>query len=133
MQNFTQLLVVRFFLGVAEAGIWPAILVLISHWFPAAERARAYAFWMMNIAISSIITAPAVGLDPVLLRLAGAVHHRRHVPLRHRRTPVVAPGGRPPPRRAWCSVQEREYIEAGLAAEAAEHPTAGKHPACATL
>ena len=50
VQNFTQLLIVRFLLGVAEGGIWPAILVLISHWFPARERARAYGFWMMNIA-----------------------------------------------------------------------------------
>jgi MFS family permease len=52
VQNFTQLLIVRFLLGVAEGGIWPAILVLISHWFPARERARAYGFWMMNIAIA---------------------------------------------------------------------------------
>jgi MFS family permease len=41
VQNYAQLLVVRFLLGVAEGGIWPAILVLISHWFPAWERARA--------------------------------------------------------------------------------------------
>ena len=61
VQNYTQLLIVRFLLGVAEGGIWPAILVLISHWFPARERARAYGFWMMNIAISSIITAPLSG------------------------------------------------------------------------
>src|SRR3954465_9409189 len=33
VQTFWQLLVIRFFLGVAEAAIWPAILVLISHWF----------------------------------------------------------------------------------------------------
>ena len=39
VQSFWQLLLIRFLLGVAEAGIWPAILVLISHWFPAAERA----------------------------------------------------------------------------------------------
>ena len=32
-----------------------AILVLISHWFPARERARAYGFWMMNIAIASTL------------------------------------------------------------------------------
>jgi len=61
VQNFTQLLIVRFIRGVAEGGIWPAILVLISHWFPAKERARAYGFWMMNIAIASIITAPLSG------------------------------------------------------------------------
>src|SRR5690349_21900857 len=31
VHSFADLLAVRFFLGVAEAGIWPAILVLISH------------------------------------------------------------------------------------------------------
>src|SRR5689334_15957622 len=46
VQSFNQLLIARFFLGVAEGGVWPAILVLISHWFPAQERARAYSFWM---------------------------------------------------------------------------------------
>ncbi|MBV9830120.1 MAG: MFS transporter [Marmoricola sp.] len=61
VQSFGQLLVVRLLLGVAEGGIWPAILVLISHWFPREERARAFGVWMMNIPISSIITAPLSG------------------------------------------------------------------------
>lgn len=30
-------------------GSWP------SHWFPALERARAYGFWMMNIAIAQVL------------------------------------------------------------------------------
>ena len=38
VQNYTELLVARFLLGVAEGGLWPAILVLISPWFPARER-----------------------------------------------------------------------------------------------
>jgi hypothetical protein len=29
--------------------------------WPARERARAYGFWMMNIALASIITAPLSG------------------------------------------------------------------------
>ena len=61
VNNYTELLVARFFLGVAEGGIWPAMLVLISHWFPVRERARAYSFWMANLAISSIITQPLSG------------------------------------------------------------------------
>ena len=59
--SFGQLLAVRFFLGVAEGGIWPAMLVFISHWFPRSERARAYGFWMTNLAIASIITQPLSG------------------------------------------------------------------------
>lgn len=61
VNTFTQLLIARFFLGVFEGGIWPAVLVLLSHWFPVRERARAYSFWMANLAISSIITQPLSG------------------------------------------------------------------------
>lgn len=56
-----QLLVLRFVLGVAEGGVWPAILVIISKWFPAEERARANAFFIMNLAIASMITGPLSG------------------------------------------------------------------------
>jgi MFS family permease len=52
-------------------GIGPAILVLISHWFPALERARAYGFWMMNIALASIVTAPLSGWS--LIWATGAI------------------------------------------------------------
>src|SRR5258708_35964769 len=33
--------VVRFLLGVAEAGFFPGIIVYFSHWFPFRHRARA--------------------------------------------------------------------------------------------
>jgi MFS family permease len=117
VQSFQQLLIVRFFLGVAEAGIWPAILVLISHWFPAHERARAYGFWMMNIAIASIITAPLSGWIltwgdwRTLFIVEGIFPFVIAAPLWWG---LVADS----PREAkWCSVKEREYIEAGLAAD----------------
>jgi len=120
VQNFGELLVLRFLLGVAEAGIWPAILVLISHWFPAAERARAYAFWMMNIAIASMITAPLSGWILSfadwrwLFVIEGAFPFIIAAPLWFG---LVADH----PREAkWCSPEEREYIEKGLAADRAE-------------
>ena len=53
--------VMRFLLGVAEGGVWPAILVLLSHWFPRAERARANAFWMLCLPLSLIISSPISG------------------------------------------------------------------------
>lgn len=119
VHSFAALCVVRFFLGVAEAGIWPAILVLISHWFPAAERARAYGFWIMNIAIASIITAPLSGwILSVsdwrwLFIIEGLFPFVIAAPLWWT---MVADR----PREAkWCTVEEREYIEAGLAADAA--------------
>lgn len=53
VQNETQLLIVRFLLGVAEGGVWPATLVILSQWFPKAERTRANGFWMLNLPLSA--------------------------------------------------------------------------------
>ncbi|TKI05514.1 MFS transporter [Martelella alba] len=56
-----ELLMIRFTLGVAEGAVYPAILALIGHWFPNEERARAIAYFQMNLAIASIITGPLSG------------------------------------------------------------------------
>jgi ACS family tartrate transporter-like MFS transporter len=37
----------RFLLGVAEAGFFPGIILYLSHWFPAQQRARAVALFML--------------------------------------------------------------------------------------
>jgi MFS family permease len=122
VQNFTELLIVRFLLGVAEGGIWPAILVLISHWFPARERARAYGVWMMNIAISSIITAPLSGWIlsfgdwRTLFFIEGAFPFVIAAPLWWA---LVADR---PSQASWVQAPEREYIEASLAREEAAAP-----------
>ena len=120
VQNFTQLLIVRFLLGVAEGGIWPAILVLISHWFPARERARAYGFWMMNIAIASIITAPLSGRILTwgdwrdLSLIEGVFPFLIAAPLWWW---LVADR---PAEAAWTSKEERAYIETSLERERAD-------------
>ena len=40
-QTFRQFELMRFLLGVAESGVFPATLVLLANWFPRSERARA--------------------------------------------------------------------------------------------
>jgi sugar phosphate permease len=61
VQNGWQLLAMRFLLGVAEGGIWPAILVSISNWFPEEECGRANAFFMSSLALAAVITSPLTG------------------------------------------------------------------------
>lgn len=60
--NETELLVVRFLLGVAEGGVWPATLILLSRWFPLEERARANMYWMFCLPVAAIIMAPISGI-----------------------------------------------------------------------
>ncbi len=61
-------LVMRFLLGLAEAGLLPGILLYFSYWIPSRERGKALAFFMTATAISNIVGAP---LSTALLGLDG--------------------------------------------------------------
>ncbi|KGD99810.1 MFS transporter [Achromobacter sp. RTa] len=50
--------VVRFLLGVAEAGFAPGIMLYVSQWFPARTRGRVIATFMTALPISGVIGSP---------------------------------------------------------------------------
>ena len=56
--NAQVLYVLRFFLGVAEAGLFPGVIVYLSYWFPRRERAQMISLFMVAIPISAVIGAP---------------------------------------------------------------------------
>ena len=53
--------VMRFFLGIAEAGFFPGIILYLTYWFPAARRAKVVALFMTAIALSGVIGGPLSG------------------------------------------------------------------------
>ncbi|MBP3040333.1 MFS transporter [Bacillaceae bacterium Marseille-Q3522] len=57
-QNATHLYIIRFFLGVAEAGFFPGIILYLTSWFRKKELASTIAMFMTAIAVSFIIGAP---------------------------------------------------------------------------
>src|ERR1700730_15237876 len=54
--------IMRFLLGVAEAGFFPGIAFYLSAWFPAQYRARILAGFLAGIPFSTVIGAPVSGL-----------------------------------------------------------------------
>jgi ACS family tartrate transporter-like MFS transporter len=60
--------VLRFLLGVAEAGFLPGIIYYLGNWYPAKDRARAVSWFMVAIPVSTVIGAPLSG---VILELDG--------------------------------------------------------------
>ncbi|MFI8496056.1 MFS transporter [Peribacillus butanolivorans] len=58
VQTATQLTILRFLLGVAEAGFAPGVFLYITFWFRPKERARAFALFLVAMAASNIIGAP---------------------------------------------------------------------------
>jgi ACS family tartrate transporter-like MFS transporter len=57
-----QLYLVRFLLGLAEAGFFPGMILYLTYWFRARERAQAVTLFMTALPITSIIGAPVSGL-----------------------------------------------------------------------
>lgn len=51
----------RLLLGVAEAGFFPGIILYLSYWFPARERARAVALFMTASPLAGVLGNPASG------------------------------------------------------------------------
>jgi MFS family permease len=60
-RTYRELLLMRLLLGVAESGVYPATLILLSHWFTRSERARANALWLLCLPGALIVSSPASG------------------------------------------------------------------------
>ncbi len=50
-----QFYVVRFFLGLAEAGFFPGVIVYLTHWFLARDRAKAISIFLVASPIAMIV------------------------------------------------------------------------------
>lgn len=62
--------VLRFLLGVAEAGFIPGVLLYLTYWYPAARRGRITAIFLAAIPVASVIGGPLSGW--ILSSLSGA-------------------------------------------------------------
>ncbi len=118
-RTYHEMLVLRLLLGVAESGVFPATLILISHWFSKAERARANALWLLCMPGAVIVSSPfsgwvmdhwnwrwmliAEGALPFLWLIVWLVFIQDH-----------------PSEAKWLPATERERVVATLREEAAE-------------
>ncbi|MGW7519114.1 MFS transporter [Streptomyces sp. NPDC054796] len=64
--------VLRFLLGVAEAGFFPAVIYYFTRWLPDADRGRATAIFLMGSGTASVIAGPLSG---ALLEMHGIWGH----------------------------------------------------------
>jgi MFS transporter, ACS family, tartrate transporter len=51
----------RILLGFAEAGFFPGIILYLTYWFPARERAKAVSLFMTGSPLTSVVGAPLSG------------------------------------------------------------------------
>jgi MFS transporter, ACS family, tartrate transporter len=62
VQTVYQFYVVRFLLGVAEAGFAPGMLLYLTYWFRQREQAQAVGLYLSGMPVASVLGAPVSGL-----------------------------------------------------------------------
>jgi ACS family tartrate transporter-like MFS transporter len=68
VHDVTTFYVARIALGIAEAGFFPGVVLYLTYWIPAAERARTGALFMMAAPVAIIVGAP---VSEAILKLDG--------------------------------------------------------------
>lgn len=64
-----QFYVLRFLLGIAEAGLAPGLLLYLTYWFPSYRRAKMTVLWFIAIPLSGMVGGPLSGW--IMERFAG--------------------------------------------------------------
>jgi MFS family permease len=64
----TSFYVLRFLLGVAEAGFFPGVILYLTYWYPQRDQGRALGFFYFGAPLAFILGSPLSGL---LLELHG--------------------------------------------------------------
>ncbi len=120
----------RFLLGVAEAGFFPGIILYLTYWFPARERARIVALFMAAVPVATMIGGPVSGL---LLEMHGTAGLKGwHWLFILEGLPAIALGlvallflDDRPRHAKWLTGEERDALENLLAEEAKATREAG--------
>jgi MFS family permease len=118
----TSFNVVRFLLGLAEAGFFPGVIYYITLWFPAAYRARIVGWFMFAIPISTVIGSPISGYI-LNMEGVGGMHGWQWLFILEAIPAIVLtgfvllylPDG--PADAKWLTGEERKWLQSTLDAE----------------
>jgi len=116
VQNGAQLIGMRFLLGVAEGGIYPALLIVVSKWFPTKEIGRANAVFLASLPLSTVLSNPISGwlVSRYDWRWMFFVEGGLSILLVVLWLPMISDR---PGEAKWLSLEEKNYLEETLEAE----------------
>lgn len=117
--------VLRFLLGVAEAGFLPGVVYYLTDWYPAGQRARAISGVVVATAVAPAIGSPLSGAIMSLMDQAGGLHGWQWMFIIEA-APAIILGvvtiiwlTRRPADARWLDQSERDWLAARLHAEKA--------------
>lgn len=128
----TSFYIVRFLLGAAEAGFFPGIILYLTYWFPARNRAGVTALFMAAAPISTALGSP---LSAALLEMRGVLGLAgwqwmfllEAIPAVILGFVVLRYMTDSPAKARWLKEDERNWLIRTLAAEAEAKSATGKH------
>src|SRR5262245_42528618 len=114
--------IIRFLLGVAEAGFFPGVLLYFTYWFPAAYRGRVISALFLAVPGSNAVAAAVSG---ALLQLDGVWHLAggqwvfllEAIPAVLLAPVVLLLLTDRPEQAGWLADEEREWLKTRLTAE----------------
>jgi MFS transporter, ACS family, tartrate transporter len=114
--------VVRFLLGVAEAGFFPGIILYFTYWFPSRHHARIVAGFLLGLPVAVALGAPVstglMGLDG-LFGLKGwqIMYIAEAIPTVILGLATLFVLTDRPEQAKWLTVEERSWLAARLLSE----------------
>jgi ACS family tartrate transporter-like MFS transporter len=129
----------RILLGVAEAGFFPGIIYYLTAWFPAAQRARVVAGFMLAIPISTILGNPISGAIMDRFQGTGGLAGWQWLFILEGIPAILLgasvlwylPDG--PGDAAWLAADERDWLEREIVAEVGVRSSVGGHDKLSAL
>lgn len=132
VQGQTSFYVLRFLLGAAEAGFFPGIILYLSCWFPARQRASVTALFMAAAPLSTVLGSP---VSSALLEMHGLFGLQgwqwlflvEALPAILLGFAVLAFMTDRPEQAKWLADDERAWLAATMTAERASKAAATRH------
>ena len=120
-QGRLSFFVLRFLLGVAEAGFFPGMIFYLTYWFPSAYRAKIVGVFLIAIPLSSVIGAPIstalLGVHLFGLKGWQWLFITEGIPAVMLGFVVISCLTDRPEKAHWLTAPEREWLTQVLAAE----------------
>lgn len=132
VQGETSFYVLRLLLGIAEAGLFPGVMLYLTYWFGREQRARATGYFLLGVCVANIMGGP---LGAALMQLDGVLGWRgwqwmfllEGLPAVFFAIVVWKKLPDRPSKAPWLSAAEAQRIESQLASEAEEGAGHGGH------
>jgi len=122
--------VMRFLLGMSEAGFFPGILLYLTYWFPSDHRAKTTALFTMALPVSVVIGGPLSSLMLALGQMGGMAPWRltfviAGIPAVLLGIYIWATMASKPQDAKWLTEDEKQLLIDRLRAE--DHPDDARH------